>query len=128
MIAGDREHVGKTRHVHGLVHRRRDGVAFTGDQRRGNRTFVAGQDRADPLVDGFPHAFNECRIAQAQPHRVRRLNRANRAKDEARGSDALKIHVAREVIAAGAQRFERRRQACLELDETAHRRRRPLAH
>ena len=43
MIAGDREDVGETRHVHGLVHRRRDGVAFTGDERRGNRTLSPGR-------------------------------------------------------------------------------------
>src|SRR5262249_1633266 len=92
------------------------------------RSLVAGQDHADSLVDRLPHAFDEGRVAQAQPRSVRRLNRANRAKYEARGSEALKIHVAREVIAAGAQRFERRRQARLELDETAHRRCRPVAY
>ena len=44
VIAGDRKHVGEARYVHGLVHRRRDGVAFAGDQRRRDRSFVAGQD------------------------------------------------------------------------------------
>jgi len=43
-------------------------------------------------------------------------------------ANALKIHIACKVIAAGSQWSERWRQPCLQFDETAHRRPRPLFH
>jgi len=59
---------------------------------------------------------------------MRGFNRADGAQHEPGRADALKIHVAREVIAARPQGFEWWRQPRLELDETADRRRRALAH
>src|SRR5205823_11260317 len=54
--------------------------------------------------------------------------RLDLAADEAGGADALEIQVAREIVAAGLERRERRTEPRLELDELAHRRRRALAH
>jgi hypothetical protein len=75
-----------------VVHRRRDGVAFAGDQRRCDRSFVAGQDRADALVDGLAHAIHGRGVAQPQTGRVRRLGGADAAEHEARGADTLEIY------------------------------------
>src|SRR5438552_3835510 len=58
MIAGNRKHVREARNVHGLIDRRGDGVAFAGDERGGYRTLVAGNDRADALVDPLAHAID----------------------------------------------------------------------
>ena len=63
--------------------------------------------------------------SSASPAPPRRLDRAERI---ARRADALEIHVAREIVAAGPQRLQRRRQMRLELDEAADRRRGALAH
>ena len=59
---------------------------------------------------------------------MRHLGVADTAEHEAGRADTIEVHVAREVVAAGAQRFERRRQSRLELDERSHRRRGALAH
>ena len=107
----------QTRNIHGLVHRRRNGIALAGDQRRRNRSPVAGQRGADALVDCFAHAIDEHGIMQRKRRRVRRFHGANAPEHEAGSADPRKIHVPSEVIAAGAQRFERRRKPCLELHE-----------
>src|SRR5207247_2466821 len=89
MLAGDREHVGEARHVHGFVHWRRDRVPLASDERRGDRSLVARQDRADALVDGFAHAVDERGVAQPQPGWVPRLDRAHGTQHETRGANTL---------------------------------------
>ena len=59
---------------------------------------------------------------------MRHLGDADTAEHEAGGADTVEVHVAREVVSAGAQWLERRRQSRLELDERADRRRGALAH
>jgi hypothetical protein len=127
VIAGDRENVPEAGNVHGIVHRRGKGVALACDQRRCNRSLVAGQDGAHACVDRFAHPIDGRGVAQRKRRRARRRLRADASKHEAGGADALEVHVARVVIAAGAQRLERRSKACLELHEIADRRRCALA-
>ncbi len=103
-----------------------------------SRLPVISADAIDPLSPGttarmrlsiaFAHAVDRHGVAQPQRGRVRRVGGADMAEHEARGADALEIQIAREVVAAGPQRLERRRQPRLELDEAADRRRRALAH
>src|SRR2546426_493382 len=84
---------------------------------------TSAPDSADALVGGFAQAVDDREIAQPQGGRVGRVGGADVAEHEARGADALEVEIAREVVAAGPQRLERRRQPCLELDEAADRRR-----
>src|SRR5208337_2342476 len=57
----------------------------------------------------------------------RRRFDADAAEHESGGADALEVHVASKVIAAGAQRLERRGKPSLELHKIADRRRHALA-
>ncbi len=59
VIAGDRQHVGEARDVHGVVDRRRDRVALAGDQRRGDGAAVARQHRADAGVEAVAEPWIE---------------------------------------------------------------------
>jgi hypothetical protein len=67
-----------------------DRVPLARDERRGDRSLVARQDRADALVDGFAHTVDERGVAQPQPGWVRRLDRADGAQHETRGAKTLK--------------------------------------
>ncbi len=120
--------MGEARNVHGVVHRGGDGIALAGDERRGDRALVAGHDRADALVDRLAHAVDGGGVAQPKAAVGRGYGRVNAAKREAGGADALEVEVTREVVAAGPQWLEWRREARLELDEAADRRRGALAH
>src|SRR5262245_4870737 len=96
MLAGDREHVRKTRDVHRLVHRRRNSIALARDHRGGDRPVVARQDRTDPLVDRLAHGIDRHRITQPPRQRLWRRGSADMAEHEAGRADAVEIHVAME--------------------------------
>ncbi len=65
---------------------------------------------------------------QPETGRVRRRSTADRAQHEAGRTDALEVHVAGKVIAAGPQRLQRRCQMRFEGDEAADRGRATFAH
>ena len=67
-------------------------------------------------------------VAQRQAAADRRLHGLDRAGDKAGSADALEIHVAAEIVAAGPQRRERRLQPRLQFDEAADIGRGALAH
>ena len=67
-----------------------------------------GSDRADARVDRVAHAVDRRRRSAATARRRRRLGDLDRAEHEAGRADALEIKVAREIVAAGPQRRERR--------------------
>ena len=89
---------------------------------------VPRQHRTDALVDRLADAVDDGRVAQPQRRCMRRLGRADAPKREARRADALKIHVAGEVVAARTQRLERRGKPRRKLDEAADRRRRAFSY
>ncbi len=59
VIAGDRQHMRQARDVHRVVDRRGNGVAFAGDQGRRDGAAIAGQSRADAVVDAIAHPVDE---------------------------------------------------------------------
>src|SRR5207244_561922 len=81
---------------------------------------------ADARVDGVAQALHERGITQRKPAAVGRIGSLDRSHHEAGGADALKIHVAAEIVAARPLRRQRRLQPRLQLDKAAHRRRSPL--
>ena len=109
VIARDRQHMRETRDVHRVVDRRRNRIALAGDQRRGDRTFIAGDDGADALVDRLANAVDESGIVQPNAGADRRRHDLDLAERIAGRADALEKHIAREVVAARPQRCERRR-------------------
>ena len=65
-----------------------------------------GSDRADALVDRLAHAVDDGGVAQPEACGATGGGCGlDRAEHEAGGADALEIHVAREVVAAGPQRL-----------------------
>ena len=118
----------QTGNVQGIAHRRRNRIAFASEQRGRDRTLVAGNDGADALVDRLAHAVDGRGETQPGARLNRRRHRFDRAQRITGRADALEIHVAREVVAAGPQRRQRRRQMRFELDKAADRRRGALAH
>jgi hypothetical protein len=128
VIAGDRQHVSKARDIHGLVYWRRDRIALAGDQGGRDRTGIARHRSADAAVYSVTDAFDESRVAQPQAGRRRRIDDLDRALHEAGRADALEVEVAREIVAAGPQRAQRRIEPRLHFDERADRRRHALLH
>src|SRR5262245_58868549 len=114
---------------HTLRRRRaRDCIALSGDQRGGDRSVIASRHRADALVERVTQPVDDAGVTQPEALRHQRRLDLDRTKCVAGGADALKIHVARKLVSAGAKRLQRRRQMSLELDEAADCRRGPLAH
>ena len=125
---GDRQHVGEARNVEGIAHRRRNGAAFAGDQRRSDRAAIARQQGVDAAVDRLAHAVDQGGGAQPQPRRLRGRFAGDLAEHIAGGADLLEIHGAREIVAPGPQGLQRRRQMRLECNEARNRRRGAFAH
>jgi hypothetical protein len=89
---------------------------------------VAPRHRADTLVERVPQRVDDAGVTQPEALCHRRRFDLDRTECVAGGADALKIHVARKLVPAGAKRLQRRRQMSLELDEAADGWRRSLPH
>ena len=77
VVSGNGEHVSETGNVHGLVELRRQSVALSCNQRRGDCAALAGQYGADAPIDGLAHTIHEHGVAQPKRGRVRWLSGAN---------------------------------------------------
>jgi hypothetical protein len=128
VVARDRQHVREARNVHGVVERRRNGVALAGDQRGRDRAGIARHRRANAPIDAVAHAFDERRVDEPQAGTARRRRDLDLPHRKAGGADALEIKIAREVVSARTQWRERGVEARLQLDEGADRGRLPFAH
>ena len=109
---------------HRIIDRLGDRVAPPGQQRRCDGALVALERRSYPRIDRVAQALHEGRIAQGEAAAHRRLNGFDCAHGETGRPDALKIDVAREIVAAGPQWRERRLQSRFQFDEAADLRRR----
>src|SRR5581483_11815567 len=118
----------KTRDVHGVVDRRRNGVAFACDQRGGDGAAVARNDSANATVDGVTKSLDRSGRAQAPVPLNWRLDGLDGTEHEAGRADTLEVEITGEIVAAGAQRRERRAQARAKADVAADWRRRALAY
>ncbi len=128
VIAGDRQHMPKAGDEHRVVDRRRNGIAPPGQERGGDGAVIALQHDANARIDGVADALQRRGIAQCKAAALRRRLDGDRAQHPAGGADALKIQVAREIIATGLQRLHRRGQPRFQLDKAASGGRGALAH
>ena len=99
--------------IHRVIHRRRNGVALSGDQRGRDRASVALDDCANTAINAFANSVNGRRDAQPDVGRRWRVRQPDGAERKAGRRDATKIKIARKIIAAWPQRLERRTSLAL---------------
>ena len=124
VVAGDRQHMAEAGDEHRIIDRLGDGIAPPGQQRRCDGTLVAIERRSYPRIDRIAQPLHDGRITQGEPAVDPRLDGFDRAHGKTGRPDALKIKIAREIVAAGPQWRQRRLQSCFQFDEAADLRRR----
>ena len=94
-------------------------IALARDHRRRDGALVAADDGVDAQRETIARPIDRGGEALAPGGIARRGQHADRPERRAHGADALKIGVAREIVAAGQRRVRRRQQSRLQGDIVA---------